>query len=139
MATSTYLSQPQVTINAVSLADQVTSAVFTRVIEALDASSFGSNSRSYTAGMENSTLTVTLYNSYVASETYDTLKALVGTQVTVKVKPTSAAISATNVEHILTGAYLETLPLINGQLGALDTIDITFTGGVYSANITPPA
>jgi hypothetical protein len=89
--------------------------------------------------MENSTLTCTLYNSYAMSETYDTLKALVGTAVTVKVQPTSAAISATNVQHILTGAYLESLPLINGQLGALDTIDITFTGGVYSSNTTPPA
>jgi len=132
MATSTYLSQPQVTINAVSLADQVSSAVLTRVIEALESSSFGSNSRTYTAGMENSTLAVTLYNSYAASETYATLAALVGTQITVKVKPTSAATSATNPEHTLTGAYLETLPLINGQLGALDVIDIVFTGGVYT-------
>lgn len=132
MATSTYLSQPQVTINAVSMADQVSSAVFTRVIEALESSSFGSNSRTYTAGMENSTLTVTLYNSYAANETYATLSGLVGTAVTVKVKPTSAATAVSNPEHTLTGAYLETLPLINGQLGALDTIDIVFTGGVYT-------
>jgi len=131
MATSTYLSNPLVTINAVDMTDQVTSAVFTRVIEALESTSFGSTSRVYTSGLANNSLTVTLYNSYAMSETYDTLKALVGTQVTVKVKPTSGAASATNPEHTLTGAYLETLPLVNGQLGALDTIDITFTGGVY--------
>lgn len=135
MATSTYLSQPQVTINAVSMADQVSSAVFTRVIEALESSSFGSNSRVYTAGMENSTLTVTLYNSFAVTETYATLSGLVGTATTVKVKPTSSATAATNPEFTLTGAYLETLPLINGQLGALDTIDITFTGGVYSVAV----
>jgi hypothetical protein len=131
MATSTYLSNPLVTINAVDMTDQVTSAVFTRVIEALESTAFGSTSRVYTSGLANNSLTVTLYNSYAMSETYDTLKALVGTQVTVKVKPTSGAASATNPEHTLTGAYLETLPLVNGQLGALDTIDITFTGGVY--------
>lgn len=131
MATSTYLSNPLVTINAVDMTDQVTSAVFTRVIEALESTAFGSTSRVYTSGLSNNSLTVTLYNSYAMSETYDTLKALVGTQVTVKVKPTSGAASATNPEHTLTGAYLETLPLVNGQLGALDTIDITFTGGVY--------
>jgi len=132
MATSTYLSNPVVTINAIDLTDQTTSAVLTRVIESLESTAFGSTSRVYTSGLENSTLTVTLYNSYAASETYATLKALVGTQVTVKVKPTSGATSATNPEHTLTGSYLETLPLVNGQLGALDTIDITFTGGVYS-------
>lgn len=132
MATSTYLSNPVVTINSVDLTDQTTSAVLTRVIEALESSSFGSSSRVYTAGMSLNTLTVTLYNSYAVTETYATLAALVGTQTTVTIKPTSAATSATNPIHTLTGCYLETLPLINGQLGALDTIDITFTGGVYS-------
>ena len=132
MATSTYLSNPVVTINAVDLTDQVTSAVLTRVIESLESTAFGSTSRVYTSGLENSTLTVTLYNSYAASETYATLKTLVGTQLVVKVKPSTGATSATNPEHTLTNTYLETLPLVNGQLGALDTIDITFTGGVYS-------
>jgi hypothetical protein len=135
MATSTYLSNPVVTINSVDLTDQTTSAVLTRVIEALESTAFGSGSRVYTSGLENNTLTVTLYNSYAVTETYATLKALVGTQTTVTIKPTSAATSATNPIHTLTGTYLETLPLINGQLGALDTIDITFTGGVYTVAI----
>ncbi len=132
MATSTYLSNPVVTINAVDMTDQVSSAVFTRVVEALESTAFGSTSRVYTSGLANNTLTVTMYNSYAASETYSTLKDLVGTQVTVKVKPSTGSTSATNPEHTLTGAYLETLPLVNGQLGALDAIDLTFTGGVYS-------
>jgi hypothetical protein len=135
MATSTYLSNPVVTINSVDLTDQCSSAVLTRVIEALESTAFGSSSRVYTSGLENNTLTVTLYNSYAVSETYATLKALIGTQITVTIKPTSAATSATNPVHTLTGTYLETLPLVNGQLGALDTIDITFTGGVYSVAI----
>ena len=135
MATSTYLSNPVVTINAVDMSDQCTSAVFTRMIESLESTAFGQTNRSYTGGLENSTLTVTMYNSFAVSETYATLKALVGTQVTVKVKPTSAATSATNPESTLTAAYLESLPIVNGQLGALDTIDITFTGGAYSVAI----
>jgi len=114
------------------MTDQVSSAVFTRVVEALESTAFGSTSRVYTSGLANNTLTVTMYNSYAASETYATLKDLVGTQVIVKVKPSTGSTSATNPEHTLTGAYLETLPLVNGQLGALDAIDITFTGGVYS-------
>jgi hypothetical protein len=135
MATSTYLSNPVVTINAVDMSDQCTSAVFTRMIESLESTAFGQTNRSYVGGLENSTLTVTMYNSFAVSETYATLKALVGTQVTVKVKPTSAATSATNPESTLTAAYMESLPIVNGQLGALDTIDITFTGGAYSVAV----
>ena len=135
MATSTYLSNPVVTINSVDMTDQCTSAVFTRVIESLESTAFGQTNRSYVGGLENSTLTVTMYNSFAASETYATLKTLVGTQVTVKIKPTDAATSATNPESTLTAAYMESLPIVNGQLGALDTIDITFTGGAYSVAV----
>jgi hypothetical protein len=136
MATSTYLAQPKVQINAVDLQDQCTSAVLTLNYEAQESSSFGSNSRAYVSGMANHELTVTLYMSYAASETYATLKDLVGTQTTVIVNPTNAADSATNPGFTLTGTYLESLPVINAQLGTLSTIDITFRGGVYSADIT---
>ena len=132
MSSTTYLSNPVVTINAVDVSDQCTSAVFTRLIESLESTSFGQTNRSYVGGLENSTLTVSMYNSFAVSETYATLSALVGTQVTVKIKPTSAATSATNPESTLTGAYLESLPIVNGQLGALDVIDIVFTAGAYS-------
>jgi hypothetical protein len=135
MPSTTYLSNPVVTINAVDMSDQCTSAVFTRLIESLESTAFGQTNRSYVGGLENSTLTVSMYNSFAVSETYATLKALVGTQVTVKIKPTSAAVSATNPESTLTGAYLESLPIVNGQLGALDVIDITFTGGAYTVAI----
>jgi len=135
MATSTYLSNPVVTINAVDMSDQCSSAVFTRMIESLESTAFGQTNRSYVGGLENSTLTVSMYNSFSASETYATLKNLVGTQVTVKIKPTSAATSATNPESTLTGAYMESLPIVNGQLGALDVIDVVFTGGAYSVAV----
>ena len=132
MATSTYLSNPVITINSVDLTDQCNSAVLIRVIEALESTSFGKTARVYVGGLENSTLTVSLMNSFAASETYATLAALVGTATTVTLKPTSAATSATNTISTLTGFYLETLPIVNGQLGALDVIDLVFTGGVYS-------
>jgi hypothetical protein len=132
MATSTYLSNPTVTINSVDLTDQCTAAVLTRVIESLESTAFGSTNRSYVGGLENSTLTCTFLNSFAATETYATLKALVGTQTVVTIKPTSSATGATNPLSTLTNTYLESLPIINGQLGALDTIDITFTGGAYS-------
>ena len=132
MATSTYLSNPVCEINSVDVTDQVSASTLTRVIEALESTSFGKTARVYTAGLENSTMTLTMYNSFATTETYATLAALVGTSTTVTIKPTSAATSATNPKSTLTGCYLETLPIVNAALGALDTIDIVFTGGVYS-------
>ena len=137
MATSLYLANPQVTIAGTDMSDQCTAATFTRVTESLEQTSFGATARSYTAGLQNNEIMVTLYQSYVASETYDILKALVGTTTTVIIKPTSAADGATNPGFTLTGCYLETLPTVNASLGELSTIDLTFTGGVYSADVTP--
>jgi hypothetical protein len=132
MATSTYLSSPNVTVNSVSLQDQCNGLTFTRTIEALESTAFGSGSRVYTAGLENSTLTLDLYLSFQASETYATLKALVGTSTTVSWSPSATSPgTATNPTMTLTGAYLEALPY-EMALGTLGAISVTFTGGVYS-------
>lgn len=132
MATSTYLSNPNVTVGAVSLQDQCQGLVFTRTIEALESTAFGTNSRSYVAGLENSTLQLDLYASFATSETYATLKNLVGTQVTVSWSPSATSPgTATNPTMTLTGAYLEALPYTMAT-GTLGTMSITFTGGVYS-------
>lgn len=137
MPASTYLSNPVVTINSVALGDQCTAATLTRTVEALETTSFGDTARSYGPGLENNELTLTLYMSYAATETYATLKSLVGTTTTVRVQPTSGADSATNPGLVLTGTYLESLPVLNASLGELSQIDITFTGGVYSEDVTP--
>ena len=132
MATSTYLSSPNVTVNSVSLQDQCQGLTFTRTIEALESTAFGSGSRVYVAGLENSTLTLDLYLSFAASETYATLKALVGTATTVSWSPSATTPgTATNPTQTLTGAYLEALPY-EMALGALGQLSVTFTGGVYS-------
>lgn len=137
MATSTYLSNPVVTVNSVDLSDQCTSATFTRRVDALESTAFGDSDRKYVSGLGNHELTLTLYMSYAATETYATLSALVGTTTTVIVKPTSGADSATNPGFTLTGTFLAELPVINATMGELSTIDITFQGGVYSADVTP--
>ena len=70
MATSTYLASPNLTINSISMQDQCHGLTFTRTIEALESTAFGSGSRVYVAGLENSTLSCDLYLSFAASETY---------------------------------------------------------------------
>lgn len=131
MATSTVLSNPVVTVNNVDITDNVTSAVFHQMITQLRATSFGDSAEKYTAGLGDHSVELEVYQSFAATETWVTLKALVGTTTTVKVKATSAAVSATNPELVLTGAYLAELPT-NFALGELTTASVVFTGGTYS-------
>jgi len=136
MATATVLSNPVVTVNSVDLSDQCTSASFTERYAELPATAFGDTANKYVKGLGDHELTLTLYMSYAASETYATLKDLVGTSTTVVVKPASGTESATNPGLTLTGAFLAELPH-NFALGELSSVDIVFHGGVYSADVTP--
>jgi hypothetical protein len=136
MASSTYLSNPVVTIASVDLSDMCSAATLTYLVESLEDTAFGTNSRTYTAGLVNNEVTLTLYASFAASETYATLFNLVGSKTTVTLTPTTAAESATNPKFILTGCYLESLPVINASLGELSTYDVTFTGGALTIDTT---
>lgn len=137
MPTSINLSNPVVTVNSVDLTDQCTAATLTQRFDQLEVTAFGDTARKYDKGLGNHEVTLTLYMSYAASETYATLKSLVGTTTTVIVKPASGADSATNPGFTLTGTFLAELPMINASLGELNTIDVTFAGGTYSEDVTP--
>lgn len=135
MATSTILSNPVVTVNSVDLSDQCTSAQFTERYAELTATSFGDLSNKYVKGLGDHEVTLTLYMSYAAAETYATLKSLVGTTTTVVVKPAVGADSATNPGFTLTGAFLAELPH-TFALGELSSVDVTFHGGVYTEDVS---
>ena len=138
MATSTYLSNPKVTVGGTDLSDQCTAATFTIAYDALESTAFGDSSRKFTSGLGNHSVTLTFYASFAATETWATLSALVGSTTTVIVKPDASAVdSATNPGLTLTGTFLPSLPIAT-SVGELGTIDVTLQGGVYTADTTNP-
>lgn len=142
MATVTYLSNPVVTIGAASpgtdITDQCKSAVLTQLTEALESTAFGSNGRRYVAGLQNHQCVLTFLMSYATSETYALLQPLVGTQCYVSVKPTSAVDSATNPKFELAETYLESLDVVNANIGELSEVQITLQGGALTIDTTNP-
>jgi hypothetical protein len=141
MPASTYLSNPVVKIGTaigtiVDITDQVSAATLTVTAEALEDTAFGQTSRTMTAGLFSNSLTLTVYASYAASESYAVLAPLLGTKCTVKVNPSSAADSATNPGFILTDTYFSSLPVINASLGELSVYEIELQGGTYSVDTT---
>ena len=140
---TTYLPFPSFKIGATSgsvkdLSDQCKSVVVTKSRESLDASSFGATGRNYVGGLTNVTVTATLLMEYSATPgTYVDLTALVGTNVYCEVKVASGAISGTNPEMEITGAYFESLDVVNATLGELSEVEIVLTGGTLVEDITP--
>jgi len=132
MATSTVLSNPVFKIGAVDLSDQCTSASLSQKIQNLQANGFGSTAIAYVGGLQDNTLSVDLYWSTAATETYATLKSLVGTVIaSITIQGSSAATSATNPLGTLAGSYLAEIPVVY-SLGELVKCTVQFMGGTFA-------
>ena len=139
MATTVYLSNPALTINAVDLTDQATSATLTFAFDQLETTAFGQTARVFGAStvtsLQNNTFEVELFQSYAATETEASIYGLVGIQTDIEISPSAAGLatpSATAPKYTLTGAYLASHTPISATLGELSTITLTFTGGTLT-------
>ena len=115
-----------VTLNSVDLSDHVTSATINRSFDELEVTAMGDSAHKFVKGLEASTITLDFLNDTAASEVLQTLQGAWGTTVTLVLKQTSAAISATNPEYQTTVLVNNTTD-INGAVGDISTQSITFT------------
>ena len=139
-ATVTYLANPTVTVtspSAYTLTDHCSAATLTLTAEALENTAFGQTSRTFTAGLFNNELTLTLFQSYGATEVETMLNAMFGVASTIVISPAGASETASNPEYTLTGCYLETVTPIMTTVGELSVVEATFKGGTYARDITP--
>ena len=114
-------------INNVDLSDHVTAITLNQTFDELEVSAMGDTSRKYVKGLETATLTVSFLNDQAAGEVLATLQAAFGTTVAWKaINDSSAAVSAAN--ELYSGDILvNNLTPINGGVGDMATMDVTFT------------
>jgi len=128
MSTVTYLSNPTVTVTSPS--------AMTLTAEALENTAFGQTSRTFTAGLYSNELTLTLFQSYGATEVETMLNSMFGVISTIVISPAGATESASNPEYTLTGCYLETVTPILTTVGELSVVEATFKGGTFARDVT---
>jgi hypothetical protein len=122
-----YLSNTvQVTLNAVALTDHVTSATINRAFDELEVTAMGDTAHKFVKGLEASTITLDFLSDTAAANVNATLQAAWGTTVTLTLKQTSAATSATNPLYSTTVLVNNTTD-INGAVADIATQSITFT------------
>jgi hypothetical protein len=123
-----YLSNGVVlTVNAVDLSSLVSSVTINRSFEELSVTAMGDSGQRYVKGLEASSITIDFFNDAESSKTLQTLNSasVWGNNVTVTVKQTSAATSATNPLYTMTCLVNNTTP-INGAVGDLSTQSVTW-------------
>ena len=116
----------QVTLNAIALTDHVTSATINRVFDELEVTAMGDTAHKFVKGLEASTITLDFLSDTAAANVNATLQAAWGTTVTLTLKQTSAATSATNPLYSTTVLVNNTTD-INGDVASIASQSITFT------------
>lgn len=131
-----FLANPVISIGGVNLTGFCTAASVLVRFDALEDTTFGMTARESQAGLGNHEATVTLYMDYSDNATYEVLSQLVGTKTTIIATPASGANSPTNPGFTLSDTLLAELPVLSATLGELQSIDITFTQGQYTVDIS---
>ena len=115
-----------VTLNSVALSDHVTAATINRGFDELEVTAMGDTAHKFVKGLEASTITLDFLSDTAASNVNATLQAAWGTTVTLTLKQTNAATSATNPLYSTTVLVNNTTD-INGAVADIATQSITFT------------
>lgn len=120
--------------SVVDYTDQCKALVVNKSRDALDATSFGLTGYYRVGGLTDCTMTATLL---VNDTMINALSALVGTNVYAAGRRSSGAISSSNPEYQLTGAYFASLDVVNATVGELSEVEVVVSGGVLVEDTTP--
>lgn len=113
-----------VSIGGVDLSDWVTSATVNYSAEMLDETAMGDTTRKNKGGLKNWSIDIEFKQDFAAGAPDVSLFSLVGTTFTVILRPTSAAVSATNPNFTGTG-ILESYSPLGNSVGDLAMAPIT--------------
>ena len=113
------------TVNSVDLSDHVTAVTINRTFDELEVTAMGDSGHKFVKGLEASSITIDFLNDTATGEVLPTLQAAWGTNVTVTVKQSSAATSATNPLYTMTALVNNTTD-INGAVADLSTQSVTW-------------
>jgi hypothetical protein len=139
----TILQTTTVLVNGVDLSDHAQSVNVEGTGTEVDVTSMGGNGYTETlVGLKDASITVNWFQDFAAGEVHATLNALwaSNTPFVVEVKPTNAAISATNPACRLTQAIMPNYSPINGAVGDASQTETVFRnapGGILEFDVTP--
>ena len=115
-----------VTFNSVDLSAYVTAVTINQSFDELEVTAMGDTAHKFAKGLEASTITLDFLNDNAAATGIPTLRAAYGTTVTLVIKQSSAAVSATNPSYTAS-VLVNNLQNVNGAVGDISSQSITFT------------
>ncbi len=122
------IRNPVLTVNAVDLSNRASSVEVTSEKDLVDVTAFGASSKQNLLGLGDGTISVDFFQDFAAASVDATLSGIHtnNTEVVITVKPTNAAVSATNPLYTMTGVLPNYTP-IGGGVGEASTVSVEFS------------
>lgn len=118
-----------VSVNSVDLSDWVSSVTVNYVFDEVETTAMGATSHEFIKGLQSSTIDITFNNDFTAAASYATVVAEIGEGDSVlAVRPTSAAVGATNPSYNMTKGMISSMPVLSGAVGDLAQFTIQAKG-----------
>jgi hypothetical protein len=134
------LTDAYVNVNGVVLSDHANKVTVTDNRDTVDVTAFGATSKAIVKGLGDATISVDFFQDTAAGKTHATLQPLIAsnTPVTIEVRPTSAARSATNPAAVMQG-LLTTYNFLDGSIGDASVITAEFVNASQAGMTYPTA
>jgi hypothetical protein len=134
------LTDAFVSINGVTLSDHANQVTVEDTRDSIDITAFGATSKAVTKGLGDAKITVQLFQDFAAGKTHATLQPLIGssTPVTIEVRATSSARSATNPAALMSGLLMN-YNMLSGSVGDATQITAEFVNAAQAGMTYPTA
>jgi hypothetical protein len=132
------LTDAMVIVNGVTLSDHANQVTVEDSRDSVDVTAFGATSKAVAKGLGDAKITVKFFQDFAAGKVHATLQPLISstTGVTIEIRPTSAARSATNPAALMTG-LLMSYNFLDGGVGEASGISAEFVNS-SQAGMTYP-
>ena len=135
-----YLSNPTVTIGGVDVTQNTSAASLEIGYDSLESTTFGDTGHRFVSGLQMVNVTLTMFMNYGTGEIEATLFDQVGDgTTTLVISPSGAAESASNPEYTISNAMLASFTPIVTTVSELSQVSVSYVGGTWVRDITPPA
>lgn len=119
-------SDSTVEVNSVDLSDHVRSIAVNLTAQEVMSTAMGDTYiQRHAGGPKDGSVELEFIQDFAANEVYATLNPLLGTTVTVKIKPVDGNTSATNPEFE-GSCFVSQVPFIDASFGELSTLRVTW-------------
>lgn len=124
---------PEITVNEVDLSSHVSSVTIEQTTDEVDVTGSKAKAKEILPGIPDATITLNFWQDFDAGSVDATLQPIydAAEATSVVVKPSEAAVSATNPSYTMKGVLLNYSPLA-GAIGEASATEVSFRNGDQS-------